>query len=128
MKKNLLAISFLTGCMFTANSQNEANHWFFGTYAHLDFSGGAPVVGMGALTTSEGTASMSYPNGDVMFYTNGVDVWDSTNTIMSNGSGLMGDVSTTQSALVIPSPTTNTQYYIFTIAPDGGANGIRYSI
>ncbi|MFI5204223.1 MAG: T9SS type A sorting domain-containing protein [Flavobacteriales bacterium] len=128
MKKNLLISLFLLNASFIAGAQNETNHWFFGTYAYLDFSGGAPVVGMGPLTTTEGTASMSDAAGNLMFYTNGVDVWDSTHTIMSNGSGLMGDVSTTQSAIVVPSPVTNTQYYIFTIDDIGGPNGFRYSI
>jgi Secretion system C-terminal sorting domain len=79
------------------------------------------------MTTSEGTSSVSTAAGNLLFYTNGVDVYDNTNTIMSNGTGLMGDISTTQ-CLIVPSPSSVTQYYIFTCAPDGGANGFRYSI
>ncbi|MFZ5551881.1 MAG: T9SS type A sorting domain-containing protein [Bacteroidota bacterium] len=109
-------------------AQNEANHWYFGTYAGLDFSGGAPVAVNGPMTTTEGTASVSTASGQLLFYTNGVDIYDSTHTIMPNGSGLMGDVSTTQSALIVPNPANAMQYYVFTAAADGGANGFRYSI
>jgi hypothetical protein len=119
---------FLCCCFFpVTNAQNEVNHWYFGTYAGLDFSGGSPAVANGPMTTSEGTASMSSSSGDLLFYTNGADVYDSTHTIMPNGSGLQGDVSTTQ-VIIVPNPANADQYYIFTQWPDGTPGGLRYSI
>ena len=126
MKTNLLSI-FLLFISMNLFSQTRADKWFFGTTAFVDFTSGSPVVGMGPLSTSEGTSSVSTPTGSLMFYTNGVSVWDNTNTIMPNGNGLMGDVSSTQ-CLIVPSPASGSLYYIFTVAPDGGANGFRYSI
>ncbi|MGZ4117032.1 MAG: T9SS type A sorting domain-containing protein, partial [Bacteroidia bacterium] len=65
--------------------------------------------------------------GKLRFFTNGVDVYDSTKTVMPNGSGLMGDISSTQSALVVPNPANNQQYFIFTTAADGGGD-FRFSV
>lgn len=109
-------------------SQGEADKWFFGTNAALDFSGGSPVAISGSLSTSEGCASISSASGNLLFYTNGVSVWDRSHSVMLNGNGLMGDISSTQSALIVPNPASNSQYYIFTTAADGGAAGFRYSI
>lgn len=126
MRRSLFLVMIsLSNSLF---AQNEAAHWYFGTNASLDFTSGSPIAGSGSLATSEGTASISYANGDLMFYTNGVEVYDSTHSIMSNGLALKGDVSTTHSAMIVPFPGNATQFYIFTAAADGGPNGFCYSI
>lgn len=126
--KKLLLLFFASSFCMNAAAQGQANHWYFGTLAGLDFSGGAPVAVSGSLNSAEGTAAISSASGKLLFYTDGMSVWDSTHAVMANGSGLMGDVSTTQSAIVIPSLTTPSQYYLFTLAADGGPNGFRYSM
>jgi hypothetical protein len=128
MIKKLLLIIIVSFSGLYANAQGEANKWFFGTLAGIDFSGGAPVAISGSSNSAEGTAAISSAAGDLMFYTDGVTVWDSTDTPMTNGSGLMGDGSTTQSAIVVPSPSSASQYFVFTLAADGGSAGFRYSI
>src|SRR5688572_247537 len=78
-------------------SQKQVNHWYFGINAGLDFNSGAPVVlTNGALNTTEGTSAISDANGNLLFYTDGVNVWNNTHSVMPNGTGLQGDVSTTQ--------------------------------
>lgn len=126
MKKLLLCIFIFVFCL-SARAQYEADKWFFGSGAALDFTSGSPVVISNPMYTSEGTAAMSDITGKLRFFTNVVDVYDSTKTIMSNGSGLIGDISSTQSALIVPNPANNQQYYIFTTAPDGSGD-FRYSI
>lgn len=126
--KRIYLLALLAVISSNLNAQNEANHWYFGTYAYLDFTGASPVAGNGPMTTTEGTASISSASGELLFYTNGVDVYDSSHTIMPNGSGLMGDVSTTQSAIIVPNPASPMQYFIFTAAADGGPNGFTYSV
>lgn len=125
--KKLLTLLLISGIVPFATAQNEADKWFFGTGAALDFSSGSPVVISSPMNTSEGTAAVSDATGKLRFFTNGVDVYDSTKTIMPNGTGLMGDVSTTQSALIVPNPAASSQYYIFTAGADG-AGDFRYSI
>src|SRR4051812_6637805 len=96
----ILAILFLF--VEPSFSQKQTNNWYFGTLAGLDFNSGNPVVlTAGALNTTEGTSSMSDANGNLLFYTDGVNVWNKLHAIMPNGTGLLGDVSTTQSAIII---------------------------
>lgn len=128
MVKKLLFFVFLFGIFFQASAQHEADKWYFGVLAGLDFSTGSPVAISGSLNSSEGTAAISSAAGNLLFYTDGVSVWNSSNATMPNGTGLMGDVSTTQSAIIVPSPSSASQYYIFTLAADGGSAGFRYSI
>jgi hypothetical protein len=109
-------------------AQGEADKWYFGVLGGLDFTGGTPVAISGSLNSSEGTAAISSAGGNLLFYTDGVSVWDSTDAVMPNGSGLTGDISSTQSAIIVPSLTFSNQYYIFTTAADGGPAGCRYSI
>ncbi|MDV7187332.1 T9SS type B sorting domain-containing protein [Lutibacter sp. TH_r2] len=113
-------------------AQKEAAIWYFGENAGLDFNSGSPVVLTdGQLDTFEGCATISDSNGNLLFYSDGVTVWDRTHTIMPNGTGLLGDVSSTQSAIIIPKPNNTDQYYIFTVddrpATTVGSNGINYT-
>jgi hypothetical protein len=127
MMKKILLLTFLSVFGLSSYAQHQADHWYFGTLAGLDFSSGTPVAVSGSVNSSEGTASVSSASGDLMFYTDGVYVWDSTDAVMPNGAGLMGDISSTQSAIIVPSPTSQSQFYIFTTAADGGSAGLRYS-
>jgi hypothetical protein len=104
-------------------AQKQTHHWYFGINAGLDFSSGSPsVVTNGALNTTEGCASISDSLGNLLFYTDGVNVWNSTHTLMPNGTGLNGDVSTTQSALIVKKPGSIKDYFIFTLPAEGTGN------
>jgi hypothetical protein len=46
---------------------------------------------------------------------------------MTNGAGLLGDISSTQSSIIIQKPLSNNIYYIFTSDNDAGTDGIRWS-
>jgi len=111
-------------------AQNQANIWYFGWNAGIDFNGAVPVsISNGQLQTSEGCASIcDGATGELLFYTDGVSVWDSTHTPMLNGTGLMGHLSSSQSAVIVPKPGSTTLYYIFTVDVQGGPFGLRYSI
>ncbi|WP_296317270.1 T9SS type B sorting domain-containing protein [Winogradskyella sp. UBA3174] len=109
-------------------SQNEANIWYFGAKAGLDFNNGDPVVLLdGDLDTVEGCAIISTDSGDLLFYTDGVTVYNRSHQVMVNGTGLNGDFSSSQSAVILPKPGTLNSYYIFTTDADGNENGLQYS-
>lgn len=103
-------------------SQLESAHWYFGVNAGLDFSSGSPVVVYdGILETGEGCASISDPDGNLLFYTDGRFVYNRNHNTMPNGVALLGDSSSTQSAIIVPYPGQINLYYIFTVGADDGA-------
>ena len=107
----------------------QTTNWYFGTNAGITFNSGSPVaLTNGALTTTEGVATMSDNSGNILFYTNGVTVWNKNHLVMTNGTGLLGDVSSTQSAIIVQKPNQPNIYYIFTSDNDAEPNGICYSI
>ncbi len=118
-----------------ALGQLEGTNWYFGRYAGLDFSTGSPQpVYDGQLSTLEGCASVSNKAGNLLFYTDGRFVYDKNHNLMPNGTGLMGDPSSVQSAVVCPKPGTWNPvlgqfdgYIICTVDNSAGPNGIRWS-
>ncbi len=122
----LLSFIFLNpGFIF---SQKQANHWYFGMFSGLDFTNGAPVADTtGKLNTAEGCSAISDANGNLLLYTDGITVFNRVHDTLPNGTGLTGDISSTQSALIVPQPNHSNTYYIFTTAADGGIAGFRYS-
>jgi len=103
------------------------NWWFFGYFSGVDFqTNGNPIGANGGQTNAyEGTSCISDNAGNLMFYTDGITVWDKNHNIMPNGTGLMGNYSSSQSGMICPIPNNPDQWYIFTIWP---SNGLRYSI
>ncbi len=116
-------------CASSTYGQGETNVWYFGNQAGLDFNSGAPVaLTNGQLDTDEGCATLSNSEGELLFYTDGVTVYNRNHGVMQNGSGLMGHTSTSQSATIVAKPGSSTLFYIFTIDVVAHPNGFRYSI
>ena len=81
------------------SAQGEANIWYFGNNAGLNFNTNPPTpLTNGALSTSEGCASIADKSGALVFYTDGTTVWNTNHVPMPNGTGLYGNSSATQSA------------------------------
>ncbi|WP_298222579.1 T9SS type B sorting domain-containing protein [Flavobacterium sp.] len=126
--RSLYFIVVLVLYSFTCYAQKENNVWYFGDKAGLDFNSGTPVnLSDGKIFTVEGCATISNASGQLLFYTNGVKVWNRNHQVMANGAGLHGHVSSTQSAIIVPKPNSNTIYYIFTTAQLAEPNGLQYS-
>ncbi len=119
----------------SAIAQGEGGVWYFGYNAGLNFCTGAPIpLTNGALSTNEGCAAISDPNCNILFYTDGITVWNANHQPMPNstawspGGPLGGDPSSTQSGVIVPKPLSPNFYYIFTVDDNIGANGCRYSL
>ncbi len=126
--KTLLAIAILCIGSLTAFAQGETTNWYFGKNAGISFaSGKATALTNGRLVTEEGSATISDKNGNLLFYTNGITVWNRNHRVMPNGNGLMGRHSSTQSALILPKPGNDSIYYIFTTDIQAQSEGLRYS-
>lgn len=122
--------------------QKQGNVWYFGGGYGLDFNptDGPVLLTDGAMDPFEGCASISDKiSGKLLFYTDGVSVWDSSHSNMPNGFGLWGHASSTQSGVIIPWPGSDSLFYIFTVDAQAGADvfnstdtgrygGIAYSV
>ncbi|MFL0353824.1 hypothetical protein ACI5KZ_09620, partial [Xanthomarina sp. GH4-25] len=127
MKK--LFAYILLFCTTLTYSQEEASNWYFGENAGIQFSndGSVNALNDGQLDTIEGCSSISDSNGDLLFYTDGIRVYNRQHSIMSNGFGLLGDPSSSQSAIVVPKPNDSEIYYIFTVGSNQSFTGLKYS-
>lgn len=113
----------------SAFAQREASRWYFGNNAGLDFNSGSPVaLTNGQLKTHEGCSTISDQNGNLLFYSDGINVWDKAHRLMPNGIGLLGHESSTQSAIIIPKEGSKTQYYIFTVDEPDPEETINYGL
>lgn len=99
-------------------SNQEGAKWFFGANAGLDFSGGDPSpITDGSLNTPEGTSSIANSKGVLLFYTDGVRVYDRDGVELPppNGEPLRGSPNSSQSALIVPQPTCRGCEYLFNV-------------
>jgi large repetitive protein len=116
----------------------RANFWHFGNNAGIDFNIYTPTDSPdpieGPVVSAEGVATISDRNGQVIFSTNGEQVWDKNGVALLSGTNTLGgNQDATQSSFIIPFPNDPTLYYIFTtqkVYPDPGVNEyeLRYAI
>lgn len=128
--RTLLTIFFLCTIFFPQQllSQGEGNNWYFGFNAGLNFETSPPtVLTNSAIGTNEGCASISNPEGQLLFYTDGLTVYNANHLTMANGTGLLGGSSSSQSAIIVAAPGNPNLYYIFTVVEEG-FGGLSYSV
>lgn len=133
--RHILKYSFLFLLLLVAerplaqNFQREANIWYFGRFLGLDFNSGAPVpLNDGLTNTIEGVATISNAAGQLLFYTDGITVWNKLHGVMPNGTGLFGNPSSSQSGVIVPFINDPNRYYIFTVDQLSGPRGLNYSV
>ena len=113
-------------------AQKEANIWYFGLNAGLDFNTNPPTaLTNGKVSTLEGCSSFSDKEGNLLFYSDGITVYDKNHNIMrytdgSLANNLKGDPSSTQSGMIIPKPGSTSIYYLFTV--DDGPERNRFGV
>ena len=108
-------------------SQKEANFWYFGENAGLDFTNSPPTAIRGSFSTDEGSATISNSEGELQFYTDGQIIYNKSGTVMANGLGLLGNSSSSQSAIIVPKPLDENIYYVFTVTDGNNNDGVNYS-
>ena len=118
--------SFLPLAVVYGQAQN--NNWYFGT-AGIDFNGPSPVaITTSAMSTYEGCSTVSDKFGNLLFYTDGVSVFNRENDVMPSGTGLFGDYSSSNSAVIVPKPGDPNKYYIFTTECYYPLTGLHYTL
>lgn len=124
--------SILIFCTFYIHfvfPQKELNTWYFGNQAGINFNTTPPV----ALTNSamigvDNTGCFSDNNGNILFYCDGVTIYDRSHNVMQNGAGLLGNNSGGHTATIIKLPGQSNIYYLFTLDAWAGSNGLRYNV
>ncbi|PSR05715.1 MAG: hypothetical protein BRD49_04280, partial [Bacteroidetes bacterium SW_10_40_5] len=118
------------------------NNWVFGKYAGIDFEQSPPQTFTSNIfkytgstsndtVSSYASSSISDCQGNLLFYTNGCRIWDSTHQVMNNGNlgcynpnNLIEPLST----YIIPKPGSNNKYYVFYSWGSSNSDGFYYSI
>ena len=100
----------------TALAQREANIWYFGNEAGLDFNKTPVSVLSNGKISKGGSSSICNSKGRLLFYSDGYNIYDSTHKIMPNGHSqrINSNWVATQSALIVPLPGNKNLYYLFT--------------
>ncbi|HXH20318.1 MAG TPA: T9SS type A sorting domain-containing protein [Chitinophagales bacterium] len=138
----LMTLAGLMITIYAGKAQNpkQANIWYFGYYAGLDFTNGNPVaLTNSAMWASEGSCVASDYSGNLQFYSNGGEygnqtgaVWNRNHQIMPNGylGNLSGCASSIQSSLALKKPGSPAIYYLFSTDcyENGLEKGLTYSI
>ncbi|RZL12821.1 MAG: hypothetical protein EOO62_10025, partial [Hymenobacter sp.] len=142
----MLLLVLLSGAATTARAQAPAappecaadekfaNQWYFGFKAGLDFNQASadslPKVLLNSqMIAPAGSGVMSDKDGKILFYSNGKTVWNGDGTVMTNGTGLDGDSTTTDGPLPLKMPGLPvsgqpTRYLLFTL---NSTVGLSYS-
>jgi gliding motility-associated-like protein len=128
---------------FSVQAQKQNNQWRFGLQSAIDFNTSPPTFPSGAALPSvlaplitgefiEGSASVADRNtGALLFYTDGITIWNALNQPMPNGSNLGGSdvLSSYMAAVIVPLPGSCTKYYVFCQDDyEEGSDGITYSV
>lgn len=136
MKLLLKHILLVAACLLTmsAMAQKEANIWYFGDSAGLDFNTNPPTPLLNSqMSVAEGCASIADSNGNLLFYTDGMTIWNKQHQVMSNGTGIKGGNTPVQGNIIAQKPGSNTEYYLFTCTDGTNPNfpnnrSLNYSI
>ncbi len=124
---------YLLGGFSLINGWAQTQNWYFGDRAGIRFAnGGITALTNSAMLTYEGCTVLSDDNGQLLAYSNGEVVWDSQHQPMPNGSsGLGGNNSTSQGALLLPMPgDVSGRAYLFCLdaIENNLVGGLRYSV
>ncbi|WP_375447445.1 gliding motility-associated C-terminal domain-containing protein [uncultured Fibrella sp.] len=124
-------------------SGSPGSKWYFGNNAGLDFGGDSPKpLTDGKLSTIEGSASITDTKGNILFYSDGITVYDKdgkpmqvydpiSGSLTSSSAVLGGNKYSTQSAIIVPKPVCHGcdyLYYVYTTAEINGSRQITYSV
>ncbi|MEP6430309.1 MAG: hypothetical protein ABJ033_05920, partial [Nonlabens ulvanivorans] len=116
----LILLGFVLS-FFVCAAQDENNFWYFGQNAGLDFSTSPPTaLNNGSLDTSEGCSTISDNLGNLLFYSDGITVWNRNHIPMPNGFNLSGNSSDAQTPIIAKVLGTNSSFYLITKYSFGG--------
>lgn len=128
MLRLLLIITILLVSREYLFSQKQNNIWYFGDRAGLDFNINPPLPISSPMYALEGCSVISDSAGQVLFFSNGITVWDRNHNVMPNGNDLLGGYSSSQAALIVPLPKSDKKFFLFTTDHQFSSGILAYSV
>ena len=144
MRRIVLLLTLIGLCMH-AKAQKETYNWAFGYGCGLTWNDTRSVAATGigstvnatltdlptffnsSISTLEGCFSLSDSDGNLLFYSDGMTIYNKNNAVMANGSGMGGHNSSAQSGIILPFPESTTQYMAVSLGQTSD-NNLAYSI
>lgn len=146
MYKKISITVLLISITFFSYAQKENSNWFFGLNAALTWKNTTSYAATGVygtanatlsnmpakitgspLATYEGCFAISDVDGNLLFFSDGITIWNKNMAVMANGSGLTGHPSSAQSGIIFPYPYSTIQYIAVTLSFNN-SNNLSYSI
>jgi gliding motility-associated-like protein len=134
MKSFALTCYLIIFTFFDVFAQKENNVWPYGGGVGINFNTSPPSIVKTSMASNEGCAGICDPTGKLLFYSNGLKVWDNTNSVMPNGNDILGHklLSSTQGVAILKVPDASSLYLLFTVdeIPDRYTRTglLRYSV
>ncbi|CAN5380838.1 hypothetical protein BH11BAC1_BH11BAC1_25050 [soil metagenome] len=134
--KKFLSLVILICCAFLSYSQNRNSNWCFGDSVGMNFSAGSPSLFNTHSKSRGSSVSVSDSIGQLLFYSftrasvpgNTTKVMNRDNILMQNGGNIIGE-GWYQELCIIPDPSDQTQYYLFSVGVTGSSQyGLYYSL
>ena len=130
----LLILSVFSRLGYAQLTSRYNDNWAFVDQHAFKFTSGIPVYVSGTQISTlnvEGVSSISDGLGNLLFYSDGVTVYDATNTAMPNGNGnINAFITATSSTLITKMPGDCDKYYLFTLVDQGDGISLQldYSV
>jgi len=120
LKTKLLRSLFFVLLPFSALAQGYSGYnWYFGNgpqgirFSRSDNSASLVTNQATPFGTGGSAVASNQINGDLLFYTDGSNIYDVSHTVMPSGTGLGANSSGNQPVAIAKVPGQPTQYYIF---------------
>ena len=154
-KKHLYTVCILLLWGLSAQAQKEAYNWFYGAGQGITWNRTqtfdaiptdapnttVPLKGIPTrydpvevrpnvypMNTLEGCFTLSDGDGNLLFYSNGRDIYNAEHTTMENATGLEGNYSSAQSGIILPYPGHKKKYIAVTIGVTTDIENFAYSV
>lgn len=121
-KRCLLLASLLFLTLFSFGQALEANYWYFGYGSGLKFSPNGPVPELNGIHRgTNGVASISNEKGQLLFYADRSNIYNSKHDTLKNGKSIFVSAQN----LIVKQPLSNTKYWLFTL---GNSPNCQYNL
>lgn len=130
----LIAVLFILKSTAIWSQDVTETRWYFGNSVenlvfdrngrdvYLQTDQATPFGSSGAVTITDQFT------GNLLFYTDGINIYDVSHSLLPNGAGMSGVASINVPVVTCPVTDNPGQYYLFTNSGSGGVNEIQYTV